>query len=145
LSVIAVASAPPAVFPWLNVLVNPEFVLVFITLTVGVPVTVNPVMVGAFHRVWLPVLEVPVIDIDPPLNAKVLVFELELAKPKQEAVKPPRSKDPLVSVRVDGVVRALDSVHPPPTPSKVTLAPKLLPFTFMVLPVVVALKVVVPV
>jgi hypothetical protein len=114
-------------------------------LTVGVPVTVNPVIVAAFHKVWFDVLEFPVMDIDPPLNASVLVFELELAKPNAVTVNPPRSKDPLVRVTVDDVVSALDNVHPPPTPSKVTLAPKLFPFRFMVLPVVVAAKVVSPV
>jgi hypothetical protein len=118
---------------------------VFITLTVGVPVMVRFVAVAASHNVWLEVLEFPVKDMEPPLNAKVLVFELELAKLKQEAVKPPRFKDPLVRVMVADVVSALDNVHPPPTPSKVTLAPKLFPFKFMVLPVVVAAKVVTPV
>jgi hypothetical protein len=118
---------------------------VFITLTVGVPVTVNPVTVGAFHKVWFDVLEFPVIDIEPPLNASVLVFELLLAKLNAEAVNPPRFKVPLVKVIVDDVVKALESVHSPPTPSNVTNPPKLLPFALMVLPVVVATKVSVPV
>jgi hypothetical protein len=106
-------------------------------------VSVNPVRVGQFHKVKLPALEVPVIVMEPPLNAIERVFVLLLEKLNAEKTNPPRFKAPLVKVIAEFAVKALDSVHPPPTPSKTT-APKLLPFALMVLPVVVAANVNVP-
>jgi hypothetical protein len=53
--------------------------------------------------------------------------------------------EPFVTVSVPVVVKALPSVQPPPTPLKVTEAEMLVPFVVTVFPVVVALKVTVPV
>jgi len=132
------------VFPWANVAVLEVDVLPFGTLTVGVPVSVNPVAVETCHKVKLPALTFPVIAMEPPLNAIERVFELVLLKLNAERTKPPRFKAPFVNVVRLPVVRAFDRVHPPPTPSKTTVL-NVFPFALMVLPVVVAANVNVPV
>ena len=88
-----------------------------------------------------------------PLNVnaddpRLMLLVLELLESRLAAVtaKLPVLNAPLVTVMSVVTVRALPSVHPPPTPSKTTEpAVSVTPFVVMVLPVAVAAKVIVPV
>jgi hypothetical protein len=103
-----------------------------------VDVTVKPEPVPAFHAPEHVTVEL--------FRVMVRVLELLLEKSPIEWVKfDPKSRVPLVSVNVPVIVKALESVHPPPEPLKVIAPPCVNPHQSIVHPVDVAENVIVPV
>ena len=107
------------------------------------PVVVRPVTV-AIVQIVLPLFTTVMFPVS---KFNVRVLELLLLNRPAVSVNVPSDKVPLLSAisRRDDNVNALPSVHPPPTPLKVTLPFMVTPFVVTVLPVVVELNVIVPV
>jgi hypothetical protein len=142
--VIVKAPAPPWLSVQLNVEPPPTNVLADAEVMEIVPVPVPAVVVNPVGAALLnAVAEENEHIIVPPLNVRFFVPVAVVNLNTGVVVYPAKLSVPFVNVRVPQF-KALPNDQPPPTPLKVTPAPKATPLVVTVFPVVVALNVVVP-